>query len=71
MNITTKTETSKYPSSASITSMVDEDNKSSLSILGLKKNGTSNMFVHVSVTLSSTSAKQEAITLAYKILGLE
>jgi hypothetical protein len=54
-----------------ITSIVDEKNKISLSVLGLKKYGTNNMFVHISTKLSSPSAKQEAIDLGYKILGLE
>lgn len=68
--MTVKSETSKYPS-MTITSIIDEKDKISLSVLGLKKYGTNNMFVHISTKLTSPSAKQEAIDLGYKILGLE
>lgn len=71
MGLTTTTETSKYPSSMTITSVVDDNNKMSLSALGVKKYGSSNLFVYVSSNLNSSSAKQEAMALGYKILGLE
>ena len=70
IGLTVKSETSKYPS-MTITSIIDEKDKISLSVLGLKKYGTNNMFVHISTKLTSPSAKQEAIDLGYKILGLE
>lgn len=55
----------------SVTSIVDENNKSSLSALGIKRYGTSNLFIFANTVFNSISAKQEAITLGYKILGLE
>lgn len=63
--------TSKYPNDVSITSVVDEDGKTSLNIFGVKKYGTSKIVISVAIELSSNSAKQEAITLGYKIMGLE
>lgn len=71
MGLTVKSETSKYPWSTSITSMVDENNITSLSILGVKKYWANNMFIHITTKLNSSSTKQEAMTLGYKILGLE
>jgi len=68
---TVVSETSKYPNSVSIMSVVDENNTPMLSIFGVKKYGANNMFIHISSELSSTSSKQEAIQLAYKILGLQ
>jgi len=70
IGLTVKSETSKYPS-MTITSIIDEKDKISLSVLGLKKYWTNNMFVHISTKLTSPSAKQEAIDLGYKMLGLE
>lgn len=71
MGLTTTSETSKYPWSVSVTSVVDENNKISSSVLGVKKYGSSTIFIHINGKLSSSSAKKEAIALAYKILGLE
>ena len=71
MWLTAQTETSKYPWSVSITTIVDENNKTLLSILGVKKYWTSNMFIHIITRLGSNGAKQEAIALSYKILGLQ
>jgi hypothetical protein len=71
MGMTTTSETSKYPSSVSIMSIVDENDTPSLSMLGIKKYWSSTMFIHISTKLGSNSTKQEAITLGYKILGLE
>jgi len=64
-------EISKYPNSVSIMSVVDENNTSMLSIFGVKKYGKNNVFIHISSELNSTASKQEAIQLAYKILGLQ
>lgn len=69
--LTATSETSKYSSSVSITSMTDENDKVSLRMVGVKKYGGGNMFVFITIDLNSESAKQEAITLGYKILGLE
>jgi hypothetical protein len=52
-------------------SVVDENNTSMLSIFGVKKYGKNNVFIHISSELNSTASKQEAIQLAYKILGLQ
>lgn len=71
IGFTVISETSKYPNSVSIMNVVDENNKPMLSIFGIKKYGTNNMFVHIKSELSSTGSKQEAIQLAYKILGLQ
>jgi len=68
---TTTAETSKYPSTVSVTRLVDENNNTSVSMLGFKKYGSDNIFFHILTNLNSTSAKQEVITLGYKILGLE
>jgi len=71
MWMTVTSETSKYPSSVSIISMIDENDKTTLSMIGVKKYGTSNLFINITTNLISASAKQEVITLGYKILGLE
>lgn len=71
IGLTVTSQISKYPWSMSVTSIVDENNKSSLSALGIKKYGTSNLFIFANTVFNSISAKQEAITLGYKILGLE
>jgi hypothetical protein len=71
MDRTVKTETSKYPSSMTVTSVVDDNDNTTLEAIGYKKYGASNLFVHIGTTFTSISAKQEAINLGYKILGLE
>lgn len=71
MWMTVTSETSKYPSSVSIISMIDENDKTTLSMIGVKKYGTINLFINITTNLISASAKQEVITLGYKILGLE
>ncbi len=68
---TTKSETSKYPTKASVFSVIDENDTMSVNILGLKKNWSNTVFIHVSAQLTSESTKQEVVTLAYKIFGLE
>jgi len=71
MWLSVASEISKYPNSVSIMSIVDENNTSMLSIFGVKKYGKNNVFIHISSELNSTASKQEAIQLAYKILGLQ
>jgi hypothetical protein len=51
--------------------MIDENDKTTLSMIGVKKYGTINLFINITTNLISASAKQEVITLGYKILGLE
>ncbi len=68
---TVKNEISKYPNSVSIVSATSEDENPIVSVFGLKKYGSNNMFIHINSELTSSSAKQEAIQLAYKILGLQ
>ncbi|MEI6672232.1 MAG: hypothetical protein WCL02_02475 [bacterium] len=55
----------------SVMRITDENDKVSLSSLGVKKYAASNLFVHIATKLTTSSSKQEAITLSYKILGLE
>ena len=71
LGLTTTSETSKYPGSVSIIRTIDENNQESLSILWLKRYWGDNIYIHMSVTLSTSSAKTAAIALAYKILGLQ
>lgn len=71
MNMTVASETSKYPWTISIMRITDENDKVSLSSLGMKKYAANNLFIHIATKLNTSSSKQEAITLAYKILGLE
>ncbi|MFA7717559.1 MAG: serine protease [Candidatus Absconditabacterales bacterium] len=63
-------EAAKY-SSVSIISVLDEDENETLNILGIKNYGGSNIFLNFAIPLKSSSAKQDAINLVYRILGLE
>jgi hypothetical protein len=68
---TVTTGQSKYPNSVSISSVVDENNKKALSIRWIKNYGGNNIFINFSVYLKLSAAKQNAINLVYKILGLQ
>jgi hypothetical protein len=68
---TTTTEKSKYPTTTSVFSVLDENDNLAVNVLGIKKYWVNTVFIHVVAQLTSASAKQEAITLGYKVLGLE
>jgi len=72
LGFTITTETSKYPNSVSILHTVDENNKESLDILLFKKYWGNDIYIHMSVVdLTTSSSKDAAIALAYKMLGLQ
>ena len=43
--------------------MIDENDKNSMSALGIKRYGTNNLFIYANTVFDSISAKQEVIAL--------
>ncbi len=71
MDRTVDNETSKYPTSLFLMSVTDDNDEETLHAIGMKKYGSSNLFIYITSTLYSSTAKQNVINLSYKILGLE
>ena len=64
-------DTSKYPSKVLFITTTDENNKAGMLALGAVKSGTTTAFIQASIYLRSAANKKEAMTMIYKIFGLE
>jgi flavin reductase (DIM6/NTAB) family NADH-FMN oxidoreductase RutF len=71
MDMEYTSETSKYPSKVLFITTTDGDGKVGILAMGTTKTGSSSVFIQCNVSLRSLANKKDAMTMVYKVLGLE